>query len=400
MIEVIIDGPINLSGLGNVTRGFIKCINEIPDVKLRVYDNLISPQLAHKGIPEDELKLYTELSKTEVSTNAIYIQIGSPRNFKKVPFKYNIGYTLFESDGYHPFYVQQCNNLVDEVWTASRFNKQTFSISGVNKKIRIIPPIVDSETFKPGIEKLNIKNLRKYVFQTNFDFSWRKGMDKLLHAFWDEFTDKDDVCLLLKVFSGDERVEFQKHLLNQINFNKKKLSLSDKSTAPILFMGSFLDQKYMPAFANTCNCYVMPSRGEGFGLPLAEAMSLEKQCIATRWSAPVEFIDKKKGYMIDLDAKQPLEPITDQYQLQTEQFYEKQQMANPSIDCLKQLLHEVINDYNEGKHVEKVKLARQTIIDRFSKDKVKQLFLEAFNDIVAPKVETQTESVEGKGLFG
>jgi len=27
---------------------------------------------------------------------------------------------------------------VDEVWTSGRFNKQTFSVSGVNKKIRII----------------------------------------------------------------------------------------------------------------------------------------------------------------------------------------------------------------------------------------------------------------------
>ena len=98
--QVVIDGPINLSGMGNVTRGFIKCLSEIPEIKLKVYDNKISPQLAHKGLTKEELEFYEELSNTDINTNALYIQIGSPKIFKKVPFKYNVGWTLFESDGF------------------------------------------------------------------------------------------------------------------------------------------------------------------------------------------------------------------------------------------------------------------------------------------------------------
>ena len=395
--EVIIDGPINLSGMGNVTRGFIKCLAEIPEFKVKVCDNLISPMLGHKGLPKEEIELYDSLSKTDVTTNSLYIQIGAPKIFKKTPFKYNIGWTLFESDGFHPYYVQQCNNMVDEIWTASKFNKQTFSISGVNKKIRVVPPFVDTDSFKPGIEKLNISNLRKFTFQSNFDFSWRKGMDVLLHAYWDEFKDTDDVCLLLKVFTGDESVEAQKHLMNQINFTKKRLSLDDKKTAPVLFFGSFLDQNYMPNFSNTCDCYVSASRGEGFNIPLAEALSLEKQCISTRWSAPIEFINKKNGYLLDLDPKQPLVPITDQYQLKTEPFYERQQMANPSIDHLKQLMHIVVKEKEENLHLDKVRLGRETIINKFSRDQIKKILKESIIDVFENNKEEINQ--DSKGLF-
>ena len=103
--QVIIDGPINLSGVGNMTRSYIQAINEMDNVKLKIYDNNISPQLGHKGIDKKELDLYERLKKVDVDTNAVYIQIGSPRSFKKVPFKHNIGYTLYESDGLHPEYV-------------------------------------------------------------------------------------------------------------------------------------------------------------------------------------------------------------------------------------------------------------------------------------------------------
>lgn len=391
--EIIVDGPINLSGLGNLTRGFIKCLSEIPEFKLKIYDNQISSLLGHKGIDNEELDILEKLKREDVSTNALYIQIGSAKDFKKVPFKYNIGYTLFESDGYHPYLVQQCNTLVDELWTASRFNKQTFSTAGVNKKIRIMPPFIDTDIYKPDIPKLNISNLRSYVFQSNFDFSWRKGFDKLLNAFWDEFNYNDDVCLLVKIFSGDETIEHQQTLLNQINFMKYKLSLHNKKTAPILFVGNFINQKYMPNFSNTCDCYVAPFRGEGFGIVLAESMACEKQVICTRWSAPVEFVNKTNGYLIDLDAKSPLEPITDAYQLRTEPLYEGQNMANPYVDSIKQLLHKAIEN-KDNKDIRKK--ARETIINKFSKEVIKNNLKEAIIEIFEGKKE---EITDGKGLF-
>ena len=391
--DVIIDGPINLSGVGNTTRGFIRCISEMQEYRLRVYDNNISHMLSHKGISEEELDMIEDLKKVDVSTNAIYIQIGSPRSFKKVPFKYNIGYTLFESDGLHPLLVNQCNSMVDEIWTASRFNKQTFSTSGVNKKIRIIPPMINTDIYNPDIPRLNISNLRGYVFQSNFDFSWRKGMDILLHAYWDEFSDKDDVSLLIKMFSGDSTDNHQINLMNQINYMKERMSLKNKKTAPVLFIGDFIDQKYMANFSNTCDCYVSPFRGEGFGLPIAEAMSLEKDIICTRWSAPVEYVNKDNGFMIDLDAKAPLEPIRDPYQLKTEPLYEGQNMARPSIDSLKELLHRSIEDKD---NVIRRSNARNTIIEKFSKEVIKDKIRVAITDIIENK---DRDITDGKGLF-
>ena len=43
--------------------------------------------------------------------------------------------------------------------------------------------------------------------------------------------------------------------------------------------------------ASICDVLLSPHRAEGFGVPLAEAMSLGKYVIATGWSGNLEFMD-------------------------------------------------------------------------------------------------------------
>ena len=53
------------------------------------------------------------------------------------------------------------------------------------------------------------------------------------------------------------------------------------------------------AFVAACDCYVSLHRAEGFGLPLAEAMSLSKPVIATGYSGNLEFMTEENSYLVE-----------------------------------------------------------------------------------------------------
>jgi glycosyltransferase involved in cell wall biosynthesis len=53
------------------------------------------------------------------------------------------------------------------------------------------------------------------------------------------------------------------------------------------------------AFVAACDCYVSLHRAEGFGIPIAEAMSLGKPVIATGYSGNLEFMNEENSYLVE-----------------------------------------------------------------------------------------------------
>ena len=47
-----------------------------------------------------------------------------------------------------------------------------------------------------------------------------------------------------------------------------------------------------------CDCLVHPYRGEGFGLPIAEAMACGLPAIVTGYGAAMDFCDERTSYPI------------------------------------------------------------------------------------------------------
>ena len=49
----------------------------------------------------------------------------------------------------------------------------------------------------------------------------------------------------------------------------------------------------------SADVYVMPTRGEGWGMPVAEAMAMGKAVIVTNWSGPADFVNDEVGYLLN-----------------------------------------------------------------------------------------------------
>ena len=109
-----------------------------------------------------------------------------------------------------------------------------------------------------------------------------KGQDILLRA---AYKLKKQFPHIKVIFAGGVAEE-QKNEYKELQEYVKNNDLS----ANVTFLGSVDD---IPAFLNTIDICVVPSRSEGFGLALVEALSMGVPCVASNIEGPKEIIDNE-----------------------------------------------------------------------------------------------------------
>lgn len=366
--EFIWAGPLDMSGYGSAARGYVRALAEHSKYKMTVRNYSTSNALSQYKEFEEDVKLWGNLIRdVPATTDALTIQHCVPALFNNRFFRHNIGYTVYESDGLPPMRRIPCN-CMNEIWVPCRFNQQTFTNAGVEVPIHVVPHVVDISQYNPNIEPLQWNKLKdKFVFYSAGDYHWRKGWDVLLKAFWQEFSKKDDVVLLVKPFSGDDSASNQTRLQGLIK--RQKMNIQDpEDTAPVVFFGDFVKADMLERLYATCHCFVSSTRGEAWGLHLTEALAMEKPVIATNWSGQMEYLNDGNSYLINING---LSPIEDPVMLQIEPGYYGQKMAEPSVEHLQELMRHVYNNYEEAK--EKAVFARQDLGNRFGPSRIAEL---------------------------
>ena len=51
----------------------------------------------------------------------------------------------------------------------------------------------------------------------------------------------------------------------------------------------------------SCHAFVLPTKGEGWGLPFTEAGAMGLPIIATNWGAQTEFLDDRNSFLLRID---------------------------------------------------------------------------------------------------
>ena len=114
----------------------------------------------------------------------------------------------------------------------------------------------------------------------------RKGLDLLFNAFKITLSKID--ANLVVVGSGNQ--ELFKHLLFSLGIDKN-----------VVFT-DYVDNQTLRIFYLMCDVYVIPSRLEGFGLTILDAMAAGKPIVATKVGAIPEILrDKENGILVDLN---------------------------------------------------------------------------------------------------
>ncbi|WP_373061806.1 glycosyltransferase [Gemmatimonas sp.] len=251
----------------------------------------------------------------------------------------SVGRTMFETDSLPAHWIERCNER-DELWLPSQFNRETFAEAGVRTPSIIVPGGIDTTRYHEDITPLSVPGLRGTVFLSVFEWRYRKGWDVLLRAWANAFEPDEDVTLLLRTYpsSKSDGRDQQTVIESAIDeFLQTKCGKSRHQVAPIVALTETLPDSALPSLYAVAHAFVLPTRGEGWGRPLMEAMASGLPVIATRWSAHLEFMNDANSLLLDSEG---LEEITDP----TLPLYVGQRWASPSAEHCTTLLRRVHAD--------------------------------------------------------
>lgn len=191
------------------------------------------------------------------------------------PFKKNIAITPFETTSIPRSWMGKLNGF-DALLVPCKQNIEAFAASGVKIPIELIHWGVDPAVHAP------IARPERPIFTFGHmgALSIRKGTDLLVEAFTEAFPNEKDVRLICKS-----------------SYNTYPFNTKDKRIQ--IHLSHWTEEEITKLFYKEIDCFVFPTRGEGFGLTPLEAMATGVPAIVTGWSGPLEYMTPEVGWLID-----------------------------------------------------------------------------------------------------
>lgn len=366
--EVIWQSPIfNASGYSEEQTQYLDAIKPYP-LKIKTIPLDPAPELDQ--YPADMKSYLWSLQNQPVKSPLIHYQ-AAPANAFSYPYApLSIARTMFETDTLPPAWVKILNEMT-EIWVPSDFNLKTFAAAGVDaERMKIIPVPLDEHKYDPNrVSPYPLNETASCKFLSVFDWSIRKGWEILLQAYFEEFREDEDVILILKVSKINEPNSNPQQKIEEL---ARKLGIHQPPKFHII--EDTLTQEEMIRLYAAVDCFVLPSRGEGWGRPYMEAMSMELPTIGTRWSGQQAFMNDGNSYLIDIEGLVPVDPKG------MPPHFHGHRWAEPSMDHLKTLMRHVFDNPEEAKR--KGLDARKSLFPRFSRQNIGQQIFQRIEELV------------------
>ncbi len=324
-------GPVfDLSGYAQFARSFVKALAaaQVPLCLEVASHDEDRPELG------SDRRLFEDLRRQAVDYRAKIINV-NPDCFRqhREAGRVNIGFTMFETTRIPARWVEACNQM-DGLLVPSAWNREVFQRCGVEVPIRVAAPGIDPPSAggwpdemgrtiairelagqwppaRPG-RKLGwprflrgraawraaraADHAHAFKFYSIFQWTERKNGRGLLRAYLAEFRRTDRVCLILKTYGRNVTAAEQRRVAGEVAAVRDSMRLPDH--APVLLAGGLLSQPQIGWLHQHGDCFVLPHRAEGFGLPHLEAMSHGKPVIATGFSGNLEFMTAENSILL------------------------------------------------------------------------------------------------------
>ena len=250
------------------------------ELKDSIYFASVSSKGGSDGYGMSSKNLYEAVENAGVELSEYYTEqdIGflyhSPTQITKLNTKYKILYTMFESSKI-PDDWQEYLQDADLVLVPSKWCQSVFKKAGIDSKV--VPLGYNDSVFKP--QKRPAKR-STFTFLHYDAFNARKGHFEVLEAFEKAFKKEDKVKLIFKTT------------------REHYLPLPPSQYPNIEVVDGNMSETQLLRLCKKADCFVFPSRGEGFGLTPLEAMATGLPAIVPNAHGISEYFDKNYMYEV------------------------------------------------------------------------------------------------------
>ena len=249
------------------------------------------PQQADLDLNPSATALY-EKSASVLTPDVVIRQMYPPR-VDDSPGALTFQYFGWEESLLPAEYVTNFNSYLTGIGVMSSFVADVLRDSGVTVPISVVGVGVRTPNLHGSgtVDELSAaKSFRFLHISSAFP---RKGVDILLNAFFAEFTGADDVTLVLKTFPNPH---------NEVGRLLELLRSRYDDPPHVVWIDRDMSENQIDALYAGASAYVHPARGEGFGLPVAEAMNAGVAVISPASTGLADFVSDATASTIPFQA--------------------------------------------------------------------------------------------------
>ena len=248
--------------------------------------------------------------------------------------RYNIGYWVWETTEFPSEFLKSFE-CYDEIWTASEFCRDALSRKSPKAVLKVPHSISLKAPCTISRPALGLPE-NSFLFLTMADFlsvPERKNPLGVIDSFLKAFgNDPDDVRLVVKISNSCYRPDARQAILDKIQCSQA-----------VILIDGYMDRSSLNSLIAGTDCYVSLHRSEGFGLPIAEAMSLGKPVIATGWSGNMDFMDQENSF--------PVKYKLTEIPMKNGPYSNAGRWAEPDSDHAAEMMRYVVENRDEAQRI-------------------------------------------------
>jgi glycosyltransferase involved in cell wall biosynthesis len=209
--------------------------------------------------------------------------------------KKNTNMVVWETDKVPEFWKNNYEKYFDQIVVPCDWNKEVFE-SQTGLPTYKIPYLIN---FSEPNRKQN-----KKIFNILSMSQWtpRKGFDLLIKAYCSEFYHHEDVLLTIKTYGfGPATGKFEEDrnlILSEIKGYKNSIThYLDTMKCKINVVTGLISKQEIDTIIDNSDIFCLPTRGEGFGLTIAESLSRHLPVITPDKGGHLDFINKNNFFI-------------------------------------------------------------------------------------------------------